>query len=333
VRSVLTLALLASCSGGGGSAPAPQTFTFGPYHLQPAQEITDQCVSATLDNEDTLAINAVELMTATGFHHSNWFFVPESFYGGPDGTWPCSDRQFDQANAATAGGVLFAQSTQSPHEVQAFPPGVAIMIPPHSKIVATTHLLDAGDSALDVPLAITLTPIADVKTKLAALSFENESIQIPPHRTSKFTIECDIGSHSRDVLGTPPDFNIYYALAHYHTLGTELSLEAVRADGTATTVYDTMHRVGDTLGGGITPAFSMSGYEQLRFSCTYDNPRDTTVGWGVGDQEMCVLLAFTDSELVWAGGAISVDGAGSGSDTGTEIDYTHACSLITAAVN
>jgi Copper type II ascorbate-dependent monooxygenase, C-terminal domain len=331
VRWTLALALVACSSS--SSAPPPETFTFGPYHLAPSQEITDQCVSATLHNETELAINAVELTTATGFHHSNWFFVPDNRYDGPDGTWPCSDRMFDQANAGTAGGVLFAQSTQSPHEIQQFPKGVAIVIPPHSRIVATTHLLDAGDTALDVPLSLKITPIADVTTRLAALSFENESIQIPPHRKSRFTIECDVGTQSRNLTGQPPDFNIYYVLAHYHTLGTELSLEAINGDGSATTIYDTTNRIGDALGGQVSPVFSMKGYEKLRFACAYDNPRDQAVGWGVGDQEMCVLLAFTDSAYVWAGGDINVDSPGAGSDIGTEIDFTHACSLITADAN
>lgn len=332
MRSFWLLALVA-CGSGGGSADSPRTFTFGPYHLEPSQEIVDQCVSATLHNDTELAINAVELSTATGFHHSNWFFVPDNLYAGPDGTWPCADRNFDQANAASAGGVLFAQSTQSPHEVQAFPPGHAIVIPPNSKIVATTHLLDAGDSALDVPLSITLTPISEVTTRLAGLSFENVGIALPPHRASKFTIDCDIATQSMNLTGAPPDFNIYYGLAHYHSLGTGLSLEAIKADGTATTVYETTNRIGDTLGGQITPAFSMQGYAKLRMSCSYNNDRDTTVGWGVGDQEMCVVLAFTDSPFVWGGGVINNDGPGTMVDTGTEVDFTHACSLITTPVN
>ena len=80
MRWTLALALVACSSS--PSAPPPETFTFGPYHLAPSQEITDQCVSATLHNETELAINAVELMTATGFHHSNWFFVPDNRYDG-----------------------------------------------------------------------------------------------------------------------------------------------------------------------------------------------------------------------------------------------------------
>ena len=308
------------------------TFTFGPYHLTPSQEITDQCVSATLHNETELYINSVELTTATGFHHSNWFFVTGNLYDGPDGTWDCASRSFDQANAATHGGVLFAQSTQSPHEVQKFPDGVALVIPPHARIVATTHLLDAGDIPLDVPLSLTITPIAEVHTRLAALSFENESIELPPHRQSKFSIDCDIGTQSRNLTGAGPDFNIYYALAHYHDLGTGLTLEAVRGDGTTTTVYETANRIGDTLGGAISPAFSMQGYEKLRMSCSYNNDRDQTVGWGVGDQEMCVMLAFTDNELQWGGGALDRN-AGMGDDLGDEVAFHHPCELYGLTAN
>ena len=86
-----------------------------------------------------------------GFHHSNWLFVPASNpatgvigpFDGPDGTFTCADRGFDQAVAALKGGVLFAQSTQAQHDVQKFPAGAVIQIPAHSKIVATIHLLNA----------------------------------------------------------------------------------------------------------------------------------------------------------------------------------------------
>ena len=95
------------------------TFTFGPYHLTPSQEITDQCVSATLHNETELYINSVELTTATGFHHSNWFFVTGNLYDGPDGTWDCASRSFDQANAATH-GASYATSSPRTTDFTAF---------------------------------------------------------------------------------------------------------------------------------------------------------------------------------------------------------------------
>ena len=112
-----------------------------------------------------------------------------------------------------------------------------------------------------------------------------------------------------------------------------MTIEAVRPDGTSATVYSTATASATRSAARSRRRLDMTGFAKLRFSCDFFNPRAEVVGWGVGDQEMCVFLAFSDSQFVWAGGAINIDGAGSGSDTGTEIDYTHTCSLITAAAN
>ncbi|MDB4955521.1 MAG: hypothetical protein JWO36_3090 [Myxococcales bacterium] len=327
-RALLVIAV-AAC--GQDTAPAPRSFAFGPYSLTPGQEITDQCVSVTLHNDAPIYVNSVELTTGPGFHHSNWFYVPEFVAPGADGTWQCGDRNFLDVVAGVQGGVLFAQSTQATHELQAFAPGVAIKIPAHSRIIGDTHLLNAGDAAITIPLSLAIAeiPKADVTTELAALSFENQALGLPPHKASKFTITaCDIASEHQAQFGRAPDFSIYYALPHYHTLGTGLSFEAVRADGTSTVIYETTHRVGDALGGIIDPPFSMVGYTKIRFSCSYDNPRDTTVHWGFGDQEMCVFLAFTNSTRTWGGGALMYENPGPGVDTGTEVDFTHGCQVI-----
>src|SRR5438445_475404 len=166
MKRLAVVSLLAAC-GTDMAAPdaasdwsTTRTFAFGPFTIQPTQEISDQCVQITLGNADYVYINSVELTTGPGFHHSNWFFVPERVFPGPswngsnsavdDGTFACNDRHFDQPIAAIFGGVLFAQSTQSPHEVQQFPAGVVIKIPPHAKIVSTIHLLNPTDSPLSL---------------------------------------------------------------------------------------------------------------------------------------------------------------------------------------
>src|SRR5262249_13404304 len=111
VRVVVVL-LIGACA-----ADDPYTFRFGPYTLAPGDEATGQCVSATLNNDQPLYINQVELTTGPGFHHSNWFWVPEFQYPGPDGTWNCEDRLFNDGLAGEVGGVVFAQSTQVAHEI------------------------------------------------------------------------------------------------------------------------------------------------------------------------------------------------------------------------
>src|SRR5690349_4030395 len=132
MRRLLLVCVVAGC-GSDSSAP-PLTFDFGPFDLAPAQEITDDCVQVTLDNEDAIELNAVELTSGTGFHHSNWFWTRISYLAGvDDGVFSCHEAGFNEATAAAYGGVIFAQSTQDTHELQEFPEGVAVRIPPHSK--------------------------------------------------------------------------------------------------------------------------------------------------------------------------------------------------------
>ena len=302
-------------------------YSFGPFDIAPSQEIVGTCVQISLHNPEALHVQSVELTTGPGFHHSNWLFVPDTAFPGNDGTFSCDERGYNEGVAASLGGVLFAQSTQSPHEIQAFPPGAAVRIPPNSKLVTQPHLLNPGDDAIHANPTIRLLPIGkpEVTTLLAGVSFEDQALAIPSHAQSRFTVECDLAPLYQQKFQRDPDFKLYYALAHYHTLGTGLTLEAVKPDGTAATVFTTSHRAGDTLGGPIAPLFDMTGYTRLRMSCNYVNPRDTTVGWGIGDQEMCVFLAFSDSPSNFGGGATD-DMPGEPTVVDSNVmSYTHAC--------
>jgi hypothetical protein len=320
----LALAAVTGCTD--ADPTAPRTLAFGPFPLDAGQELTDTCVSVTLHNEQPIYISSIELQTTTGVHHSNWFWVPDHMYDqGPDGVWNCSERGFNEGIAGLFGGVMFAQSTQATHEVQEFPAGAVIKIPRHAKIAAGLHLLNPGDSPISVPLAITIHPIAeaDVTTVLAGAAFQNQSIQIPPHATSRFTVECDLGPRHQALFGRPIDFKFFHALPHYHALGTAMTFEAIRdSDGGADMIWSTASRIGDNLGGKLDPPFDMTGHSRLRFSCTFDNPRDTTVGWGLGDQEMCIMFTFTDSTYTWEAGIATPESPGQGVTANGIIDFT-----------
>ncbi len=330
LSSVLLLAACASDTGTTSVDPtAPRTFEFGPYDLKPGEEVTRSCVQISLHNEEFLFINSVELTTGPGFHHSNWFFVPDTTFAGDDGTYNCADRNFNEPAAAIFGGVLFAQSTQARHEIQQFPAGVVVKIPPHAKLVSQIHLLNPNDTPLSITPKIAIQPIldTDVTTTLAGISFENKALALPATMQSRFTVECDLAAKHQQLFGRAPDFNIYYALAHYHELGTKLSVEAIKPTGEATTIYSTEHNVGDVLGGPIDPKFSMVGYTKLRMSCEFYNPRASIVRWGVGDQEMCVFLAFSDSTYNWGGGVLEEGPPESPQLVGNMMTYTNACSV------
>ena len=333
------LLVLAACGsdsvtevdGGPVEWTTEREFAFGPYDLAPGQEVEDDCVQISLHNETYIYINSVELTTGPGFHHSNWFWVPQSTFAGEDGTFKCRDRDFNEPVAAIFGGVLFAQSTQAPHEIQKFPDGVVIKIPPNAKIVSQIHLLNPSDDAISIAPKIGVTPIpeADVRTLLAGISFQNQALELPPMSDSRWTVECELGEKHQEILHRAPDFKIYYALAHYHDLATKLTIEAVKPDNTSAVIYTTQNNVGDVLGGPLSPLFDMTGYTKLRMSCDFTNPRAQTVGWGNGDQEMCVFLAFSDSTYNWGGG-VNDDNTPPGPMVleGNTRTYTNACALF-----
>lgn len=329
---LLALLVVSACSGSEGEDGREAVYEFGPFDVPAQAEDTSLCVQISLNNKDPLYVNTVELNTGPGFHHSNWFFVPDHIFAGEDGTFTCDDRGFDIAVAGITGGVFFAQSTQSTTELQSFPAGMAIQLPPESKLVAQLHLLNRGDEplAIEPNIKLTMMPEAEVERLLAGISMEFHPLSLPPRKQSRFSVECDLGELHRMNLGRDPDFKIYYTLAHYHEYGTRMLLEAVADNGTASTIYTTQNSVGDALGGPLAPAFDMTGHTRLRLTCDYYNSTDSMIWYGNGDGEMCVFLAFSDSPWLWGGGALDkTPDPTSGVDQDGVMTYTRGCQLFT----
>ena len=167
---------------------------FGVYHLAAAAEVNSLCQSWTLGNDAELWVNGVEMKTSGGYHHSNWLFVPDNQYAGPDGVWTCDDRGgYSELRAAVAGGVLFAQTTQAKHQVQKLQDGVAVRIPPYTRIIGGTHLLNHGrrrarEHAVHHALR---SRRQDVTVTLAPFHLTYQDLTIPPKARSQFSGECD----------------------------------------------------------------------------------------------------------------------------------------------
>lgn len=318
IERSLVLPLVVACGEGD---PAATRHDFPSVRLQSGEERYDLCQSWTLDNDQPLHVNAVEMNNGTGWHHSNWTFVPETRFPGPDGLWACSERKYDSLAAGLAGGVLYAQSTQATGELQGFVAGAAIVIPPRSTIIGETHALNVSGSVVETSLSLTLhtLPADEVEIPLLPLVLEYHPLDIPAMASSTFTLECDLGSLHQKQLERPLDMRIHYVMPHYHALGTGLRIEVLGGPDDGEVIFESASRTGEPVGGAIDPPVSLAGATGLRTSCSYFNPRSENVGWGLGDQEMCVLLAFTDSELFWGGGARE----GSGNQVvGTDSDGT-----------
>jgi len=341
------IALVLAACGTDAEVSSVHSYSFGPFDVAPSEEVSDLCVQITLGNDADWYVNKVELATGGGFHHSNWDFVPAEdpahgvvgVFPGPDGVFKCADRNFDQAIGALKGGTLFAQSTQAADDVQEFVEGAALRIPKHSKLVTTIHLLNASDNPVHLTPSITLTTIlpSTVTKTMAALAFENHALGIPPNKQSSFAVECDLMQawtnlyNLHQVDSAIPTFSIYYALAHYHKYGTGMTVQAIKPDNTSTVVFQTTSAIGDSLGEKLDPPFDMTGYSRIRFSCDYYNTTDQTLTWGLGSEEMCAFLGFTDSTYLWGGGAVNDDDPpGDPTLVGNVMQYSHVCDIVTA---
>lgn len=297
---MLSLAAM-GCQGGEAEEGEVLAHRFPTVRIASQEETEEFCQSWTLGNQEPLRVNAVAMSNQGGFHHANWFYVPEDLYAGEDGTWSCADRGFDQLEAGVAGGVVFAMSTQAAAELQGFPAGAAYLIPPRSKIVGNLHLLNTGDAPLETSMSMELRTIGEeeMTVRLAPLVLAYEDLAIPPMSRSRVRASCDFAT----AYGKPLDFKFYYVLPHYHALGVGAFFDATMAGGDQA-ILTRSARIGDVLSQTLDPPFDANGATDLVFGCEYQNPTSETVGWGLGSQEMCLMVAWQDSGYSWVGGLL-----------------------------
>ena len=304
--------------------------TFEALPIDVGEEIADVCQSWTLDNDEPIYISKVRQRNDGAWHHSNWYFVPEDVYPGPDGTWDCSERGFDDVPAALAGGVFFAQSTQTLGEIQAFQDGAVLEIPPRHKIVGGVHLVNISAAPLETSLSfdIETVPEDEVEIRLRPISFTNTALDIEPQAESRFQMTCDLGEQFEKLLGTAADYNIYYVLAHYHEWGNYFRLSFVGEDDAERTIFELENAVGEPLGTTMVPPISSNGAPKLRVECGYLNNTDRRIQYGLGGQEMCVFLAYTDADLII--GATSGANAPKGQDPQDIYRNETSCGIVLA---
>jgi hypothetical protein len=341
MRRGLTLAWLLvvlGCGDGGesqsGCDPVQEACTVS--HVFPARTIgageeeETQCQSWTMHNPTELWVSAVDFSADGAWHHSNWFYVPDTEYALPDGFWDCGDNDFDELIAALLGGFLFAQSTQSTSETQQFPPGAAIRIPPYSRVIASTHLLNFGEAPITTASTITIRsiPEAEVTVKLTPFRLTYHDLHLPAGSVSNFSTSCDVASEYQRRIGEPMKFELYYVLSHYHTLGTAFRLGVTGGAMDGTRIYERIgEAAGDSLGHAFDPPIDLADFTGLTYGCEYENPNGVEVGWGIGDQEMCVMAGFADTNMAFDANVEDGTGAAVGTE-GDVVQNTGPCSLI-----
>ena len=279
------------------------THDFGEVPMQPFEEITN-CVAWTLDNDEAIYVERIDFDSTGGFHHSNWFVVPETQYEGPDGFFDCRERGFDELSSAVTGTVIFAQSTQSHFETQVLGEGVVIKVPPRHKVVAGTHLLNLSAAPINTGLKLHFELIhpEDVQVVVAPFRLDYHDLQIPPLSVSRFRMDCDLTTPYAQQTGRPLDLKLYYVLPHFHELGDAFEARIFGGPRDGEVLHALEQFNAEPNGKAFNPPIDLTGATGLSMTCGYDNPRREPVGYGIGDQEMCVMLGFADSPILMDAG-------------------------------
>ena len=291
-------------------APEPETSEckgaclphgFGQIEVAAGSEDADVCLSWTLDNDDPLFVNAIYTENDGAFHHSNWFWVPESQWNMPDGAWSCSAENFTELEAAVFGGVLFAQSTQVTEENHQFLPGAVVRVGPRARVIAAAHVLNPTPESVKTEMRITLDTIPEdeVSVELQPFRFTYFDLDIPAQSRAEHASTCDLTDAFAWITDAPFDLRLHYILPHYHGLGDRFRLELAGGDRDGEALYDEISLYGHPQGRTFEELISLAeaGAHGLRFLCGYNNTTDAKVGWGIGDQEMCVMLGFAESAV------------------------------------
>jgi hypothetical protein len=208
--------------------------------------------------------------------------------------------------AGGAGGVFFAQSTQARTDTQAFPPGVAFQMPARVRVIGDVHLLNATSAALTtrVHFDVFTLPADEVRVQLQPMAFTNTTLDIRPAAETHAHMSCQMPQ---------PDFDVYYVLPHFHSLGQAMQIDVVGGPMDGTPIFRSTGSHGESRGRTFDPPIAVTGALSLGITCEYQNPRQTAVGYGIGDQEMCVTLIYSTGRKA---GGISTLNLGVTSDGG-----------------
>jgi len=285
--TVLSFAL-AACSGEAAgtppdNGPAPLAppdsgvqFASDPTTLEPGQE-TYRCFDFELPKDGSFPLVAIETQaTALAVHHFGLFTNALA----KDGTKP-----YDCEEMGAAWGLISGGGVGTPPMV--FPEGTAMTLDPGAHIVLQLHLLNASAQP---------TTVGPVRVNLSAAK-EAANLQAVGLLITG-TLNIAIPAMSEGVVSkggcepAEPLQHVFASFPHMHKLGRRIETHVTPAgSGAARQLSDITWDFSDQ---GIYPVDGQAAMgERVETSCTYDNPKDKAVEFGLHtDNEMCVNVLY-----------------------------------------
>lgn len=261
------------------SRPARGTqFVVGPTIVPHGSEIT-QCTYMRMPGQRDVAVNKVDIKVQGGSHHIHLYRANDPGMLVDDHSETCNFAlDFERW-----GLVLASQTTRLRWKL---PPGVAFHFRAGEQLAAQTHYVDTGLLATDgegwAIMNLSTIPMRKVTAWTGAFFGQDRDVVVPPHSTTTATTRCVF----------PQPIKVLGLTGHYHFRGTEFTAASWDGSTTGAQIYRNQ--------GYQEPAFLRFDEDKIpelpgiEWTCTYENPTDTTFKFGpfTEENEHCNVFMF-----------------------------------------
>jgi hypothetical protein len=253
----------------------------------PAQGDLEGCDYMVTPNKEPIDIASFQLNASAQSHHFVvWEYLgqdrnPADFWDGIKYAPGCIGIGPQDGFSTTAN--LFGMQTAKSHID--FPDGIAARLEPHAIIYANLHLHNYKTHPVKGQAVFNFIPAkpGTVKHHAQNLTVGSFDLDIPPHGTASFTGEWHV----------PENMHIVELSTHQHRRGTGVTINRVDAAGgdMGELVYSRSWE--HPTERWFPEPLALQPGDGFRFTCTWNNPDDHPVRFGVtSEDEMCFLTGY-----------------------------------------
>jgi hypothetical protein len=256
------------------------------FVVQPSGD-REGCEHMVTPNRKPMDVAGFELKTTPGTHHFVvWDYLgqdqnPADFWTGIEYSTACVGLGPQDGAVTTAN--LFGML--SGHVRFQFPQGVAVALQPHANVYANLHYHNYGATPVTTDAVFNFIPARKGTVKHHAQAFTVGTIQfaIPANGTASVTGEWH----------APADLNLVSISTHQHHRGTDVLVHMIDATGndmgelvdSPDWEHPSVH--------WFQQAMRLQAGEGFRFTCSWQNPDDHPVHFGVtSEDEMCFVTGY-----------------------------------------
>lgn len=245
------------------------------------------CEHMVTPNRHPMDVAAFELKTTPGTHHFVvWDYLgqdqnPADFWSGIEYSTACVGLGPQDGSVTTAN--LFGML--SGHVHFRFPKGVAVRLQPQANVYANLHYHNYGATPVNTDAVFNFIRARKGSVKHHAQAFTVGTIQIDIPANGSASVTGD--------WHAPTDLNLVAVSTHQHRRGTDVLVHMIDAAG------NDMGKVVDSPNWEhpsvrwFQQAMRLQAGEGFRFTCSWQNPDDHPVRFGVtSEDEMCFVTGY-----------------------------------------